>query len=120
MLRAGRTGPAELSVLLTGDASIRRLNRHHRGLDRPTDVLSFPVPPPPRPAAVPPIGDLVVSLETCRRQAREAGIPAARRLRELLAHGLLHLLGVDHPDDRSLERMHRRAARLLAKAESCR
>lgn len=96
---------AELSVLLCDDRFIRDLNRRFRGIDTPTDVLSFeqagPIdglplgPPAPGP---PVLGDVVISLDTARRQARRRSIPEAAELRELLLHGILHLLGRDHGD----------------------
>lgn len=105
-------GDAELSVLLTGDAGIRRINREFRGKDKATDVLSFPAgggPTPP--GAAPFLGDLAVSLDTARRRAREDRRPLAAELSRYLAHGLLHLLGHDH------ERSAREAARMAAAEE---
>jgi len=102
LLRAGARG--ELSVFLVGDRRIRGLNRSFRGKDRPTDVLSFP-----QGGAL--IGDVVISLDTARRQAREGGWALARELRQLGAHGILHCLGHDHEDERG--------ARKMAAAERC-
>jgi len=109
----------EISVLLTGDGGIRRLNRVYRRIDRPTDVLSFRVPratPRVPSRAVRPIGDIVVSLETCRRQARALQVPPERRLAHLLAHGLMHLLGREHRTARDLSAMERQANALVAEA----
>ena len=97
----------ELSLVLTGDASIQKLNRTFRGQDRPTDVLSFPQfdnftsAMPERgsgdcmamPAA---LGDVVISVDTALRQAKRLGVTPEARLRTLLIHGVLHLLGYDH------------------------
>ncbi len=96
---------SELSVLLTGDRRIKELNREFRHKNRPTDVLSFaqiealdgevrenPLQPP----EVSVIGDVVISIETAARQAGEIGQSVDRRLRALLVHGVLHLLGYDH------------------------
>jgi len=93
---------SELSILLTSDEGIQRLNREHRGKDRPTDVLSFPqnefrrplVPRRGHDLAV--LGDVIVSLDTAARQARGRRRPLLDEIRFLLAHGLLHLLGYDH------------------------
>jgi probable rRNA maturation factor len=98
-----------LSVRLADDALLRELNRAHRGLDEPTDVLSFPLEedaaeggePFPAPAGAPPdaareLGDIAISVETAARQAAAAGRPLDRELRHLALHGLLHLLGHDH------------------------
>ncbi|HVN89593.1 MAG TPA: rRNA maturation RNase YbeY [Candidatus Binataceae bacterium] len=111
---------AELSITLTGDPEIHQLNRDFRGKDKPTDVLSFPQieddavsrlatikheeDGPPLP-----LGDVVISLETASRQAIAMRIAPAERLRTLLIHGLLHLLGYDH--ERSLAEARRMFAR---------
>jgi probable rRNA maturation factor len=80
--------------LITGDADLRRLNREFRGLDYPTDVLSFP-------AAAPAdrLGDLAISLARARAQAREFGHDIEHEVEILMLHGLLHLLGFDHETD---------------------
>ncbi|MEA2625473.1 MAG: putative rRNA maturation factor [Candidatus Binatota bacterium] len=88
-------GRAELSVVLTTDAEIRALNREWRGRDRPTDVLSFSLIEGPAPA-VTALGDVVISLETARRQALENGWTLAEEVDRLLVHGVLHLVGYDH------------------------
>lgn len=87
---------AELSILLTTDEHIQALNAEHRQKNQPTDVLSFPQDP-----SIGFLGDVVISLDTARRQAQEGGRPLSDELVRLLAHGLLHLLGHDHetPDD---------------------
>lgn len=96
----------ELSLLLVSDAAIRRLNRAQRGKDRATDVLSFPQEEPRAAArALGPIGDVVISLHTARRQAEQGGWSLAAELRRLLAHGLLHCLGHDHERPAEAKRM---------------
>jgi probable rRNA maturation factor len=87
----------EVSVLLTGDAEIRRLNRQFRHKDKPTDVLSFPAPELPGKSSV--AGDLAISVETAVRQAEDLGHPLAVELQILILHGLLHLAGYDHERD---------------------
>jgi probable rRNA maturation factor len=96
----------ELSVLLTTDAAIRTLNRDWRKRDEPTDVLSFPAGPAPigQPDRRP-LGDIVLSLDTARRQARAHGQSLAAELDLYLAHGLLHLLGHDHHRPAQARRM---------------
>jgi rRNA maturation RNase YbeY len=98
----------ELSILLTGDLHMRRLNAYYRFRDKPTDVLSFVQMEAGKPEGFalaegeyrPPdsifLGDVVISLETAARQARELKLTVAQRLRTLLVHGVLHLLGYDH------------------------
>jgi probable rRNA maturation factor len=96
----GVSAPHELSVVLADDALIRELNRTHRDTDAPTDVLSFSQREGPAFAApegtAPHLGDVVVSLETARRQAAEHGVAYADEVEHLLVHGILHLLGYDH------------------------
>ncbi len=112
-----------VSIALVTDARMKRLNGTFRGKPYTTDVLSFPTGPDSRqgrPVSRPPLavslGDLAISLETARRQAREQGHSQAVELRILALHGLLHLLGYDHETDtgtmRRLEERLRRRARL--------
>lgn len=105
---------AELSVLLTGDSAIQELNRTYRRKNRPTDVLAFPMDEAPSGAMPRLLGDVVISLETAGRQAQSAGHSLAREATELLAHGLLHLLGYDHLSQADTESMRAMAARLVA------
>jgi probable rRNA maturation factor len=86
----------QVSVLLTTDRKIRRLNRQFRGKDKPTDVLSFPAPEAVSREIA---GDLAVSVPTALRQAREQGHPLGVELKVLILHGLLHLAGFDHERD---------------------
>jgi probable rRNA maturation factor len=92
---AGKDG--EVSILFVGDREIRKLNREYRGIDRPTDVLSFALnegeAPDPHPEM---FGDIVISLDRTARQAEEAGHSFEWELVTLLVHGALHLLGYDH------------------------
>lgn len=78
---------------------MRYLNRTFRGYDRPTDVLSFPAGDGDFPDEADYLGDIVISVETARRQARRRGSTLPRELRVLALHGLLHLLGYDHETD---------------------
>jgi probable rRNA maturation factor len=112
MLRALRLERAELSVVLCGDPAMRRLNASFRGLDKPTDVLAFAqgetlaVPSAREQTRV--LGDIVLSLPTARRQAREKRREVLDELTMLLAHGLLHLLGIDHRTKTEWRRMQAR------------
>ena len=108
----------ELSLALrfTDDASIAALNNSWRQKTGPTDVLSFAALDDAGNWMEGPsieLGDIVVSLETARRQAQEQGHSLQRELRWLVSHGLLHLLGWDHPDDDSLAAMLALQERLL-------
>lgn len=105
----------EVSVLLTNDREIHRLNREWRGKDKPTDVLSFALLDDPTAPPAPLLGDLVISIDTTRRQAKEYGVPVGEELLRLLIHGLLHLSGYDHEgvSRTEAERMRRAERRLL-------
>ncbi len=105
-MKAAGLPDCELSLTLTSDESIRILNREYRKKDCATDVLSFSqieelgsAPPDPRTVANikgMPLGDVVISIDTALAQAHGYGIQPADRLRTLLIHGFLHLLGYDH------------------------
>ncbi|RKQ69497.1 putative rRNA maturation factor [Litorimonas taeanensis] len=89
VLESPRLG--ELSIALSDDAQIRCLNREYRGKDKPTNVLSFPVPPP-----APLLGDIVLAYETVESEAKEKNISFDNHLSHLIIHGFLHLQGYDH------------------------
>lgn len=101
----------EIAIVLVDDDEIRRLNRTYRGKDRPTDVLSFDIGDGLSPGE--PLGDVVVSVPTARRQAREYGARLADELRRLVVHGALHLCGFDHQTKTDAARMHGLTRRLL-------
>jgi probable rRNA maturation factor len=90
--------------LITSDRELRRLNREFRGKDKPTDVLSFPAP-----GGAPYLGDLAISYERAREQAREHGHAVEDEIGVLMLHGVLHLTGMDHETDGG--RMRRAEAR---------
>lgn len=97
MLSALGLSGAELSILLTGDREIHDLNLRYRGKNKPTDVLSFPQNDmEPAEGAPRVLGDVVISVETTRRQAAEKGHSFEREMAILLIHGVLHLIGYDH------------------------
>ncbi|MDJ1158750.1 rRNA maturation RNase YbeY [Chelatococcus sp. SYSU_G07232] len=106
---------AELSIVLTDDASIRGLNRQWRGLDKPTNVLSFPGAAVDRLAEAPHLGDIVVAFETVQREAEAEGKSLADHTAHLVIHGLLHLLGYDHETDAEAEDMEAREVAALAR-----
>ncbi|ABF89694.1 cupin domain protein [Myxococcus xanthus DK 1622] len=96
----------ELSLSLVDDRAIRRLNRTWRKKDKATDVLSFPAGDLPKGTPGPrPLGDVVISLDTAKRQAKEYGRTLESEMARYLAHGLLHLLGHDHERPRDAKRM---------------
>ena len=99
-----------VTVLLTTDAAIRRLNRRFRGKNQATDVLSFPAAEVSRGEVA---GDLAISVETARRQAVEQGHALGTEIKVLMLHGLLHLAGYDHENDAG--EMARRERRLRAR-----
>jgi rRNA maturation RNase YbeY len=96
------------------DAEIRRLNARYRGIGRRTDVLAFPLETPDAPAQL--IGQIVISADTARRQARRVGVPLALELDLLVTHGTLHLVGYDDRDPVEADLMHRRERDILAGA----
>lgn len=115
MLRALKLPRAELSVLLCDDATIHALNRDYRKKDKPTDVLAFAMREgDDGHLAGDLLGDVIISLETATRQARERGAASRDEVRMLLAHGLLHLLGWDHQTDADDRRMRAETDRMVA------
>lgn len=106
---------AELSIVLCDDPFIRKLNRQYRQKDQPTDVLSFAMQEGQNQGMQEAIlGDIIISLDTARRQAAEQGHPIATELRILLVHGLLHLLGYDHIQPGPAAEMRAKEQELLA------
>ncbi len=112
---------ATLSLTFVGDAAMRRLNREHRGKDRTTDVLSFPLFEPftvPRRARADEpellLGDIIISVDVAKRQAAEYDATLDDEIERLLIHGVLHLLGHDHEEPAERARMVRQEKRLAA------
>jgi probable rRNA maturation factor len=119
--RENLPGEIEISVLFTDNEGIRQLNREYRGIDTPTDVLSFPLSTPEELAQAPEetevlLGDVVISVETAREQARQQGHSIKRESALLLTHGLLHLLGYDHGSEEERERMRQMESEVVAGA----
>lgn len=111
----------ELSLRLTDDAEIHQLNHQYRDKDQPTDVLAFAaleidIPQPDEEDFTDPLylGDIVISLDTAQHQAEQQQHSLEVELAWLAAHGLLHLLGWDHPDEESLQRMWTQQEQLLS------
>ncbi|AKX93350.1 rRNA maturation RNase YbeY [Neomoorella thermoacetica] len=117
----GVAGEAEVSLTLVDDAAIKELNRTYRGVDAPTDVLSFALEEkgPDEPAYADPggdklLGDIIISVPTAVRQAGEYGHSLARELAFLAVHGFLHLLGYDHDTAAGAADMEARQEAILA------
>ena len=110
----------EISVLITDDGEIHKINNQFRGVDRPTDVLSFPMQTlipekfaPDMTQAEPetgllPLGDIVISTDRIKAQAAEFGHSRRRELSYLLVHSVMHLLGYDHVDEAEMKKQMRR------------
>jgi probable rRNA maturation factor len=112
------TTGAELAIVLSDDSAVRLLNRQWRGIDKATNVLSFPTETAD--GAPPLIGDIVLAYETIAREARREGKPFAHHLAHLAVHGFLHLNGYDHQRDEdaeAMEQLERRILRRLAIAD---
>jgi probable rRNA maturation factor len=111
----GSRQPAEpadaLGICLVNDEIMRDYNYRFRGFDRSTDVLSFPADDEPCVDGSRPLGDILISVPTARRQATEAGHTLQCELKRLLLHGYLHLLGFDHETDEG--RMEKRERYLM-------
>ncbi|HVR45890.1 MAG TPA: rRNA maturation RNase YbeY [Candidatus Binatia bacterium] len=117
LLDAVGEAQSALSLRLVGDAAIRKLNREYRGKDCATDVLSFSLEEPPQRPAERLLGDVVISVDTARRQAREYDATLQCEIYRLLIHGVLHLMGHDHvavPERRVMRREERRLANSIA------
>ena len=123
----GVTALCEINILITDDIGIHGINKAARNIDRPTDVLSFPMfelepgnPPTdweeykdPGTNAVP-LGDMVISLERARAQAREFGHSVKREVGYLTIHSMLHLLGYDHLDEGPMKKQMRAREEAIA------
>ncbi len=121
---------AEINVVLTDDEEIHRLNLEYRQIDRPTDVLSFPMVEYERPSDFSRVeeeyadcfnpetgelmlGDIILSVDKVVEQAESYGHSCARELAFLVAHSMLHLCGYDHMEDQEREEMEERQRRIL-------
>ena len=93
------TPDGEVSIVLTDDTSMQKLNRDWRGIDQPTNVLSFPAAKAAAQGPSPLLGDVIVAYETIEREAAEQAKPFQHHLAHIVVHGYLHLLGYDHQTD---------------------
>lgn len=133
LIAGGAPAPAQVSLHITGDDTVRALNAQYRGLDETTDVLSFSAAHPGHwegegagppasaaaadfilpPDAPPPLGEIIVSWPQAQRQAAGSGIGPRRELAALVIHGALHLLGYDHEQPQDAARMQARESHAL-------
>lgn len=115
------SGAAEVSIVLADDAFVRGLNREYRGRDKATNVLSFPASPADGPDGTPPssqaprmLGDVVLAFETVAAEAAAQGKTLTDHLCHLVVHGMLHLLGYDHQQEKAAEKMEAFEIEILA------
>ena len=108
---AGERSDADLSITFLGPVTMRRLNRQYKGRDEPTDVIAFTLDTPDRRT----VGDVYLCAAVAARQARRHGVSRRQELIRLVVHGVLHVLGYDHPesDDRTRSAMWRRQERYV-------
>ena len=112
----------EVSIFFTDDEMIRELNHKYRAINKSTDVLSFAFEDDE--ASFPLVGenrilgDIIISVETARRNAQEASHSLEWEINILILHGLLHLLGYDHLEDKEYELMHKKELEILDKMKS--
>ena len=115
-LAGDRPGESEVGIIFTDDARIRELNAGWRGIDKATNVLSFPAFPETTSGPLPPLlGDIVLAAETVSGEAALEGKPLENHITHLVVHGLLHLLGYDHEVDAEAEEMEALERRIMAR-----
>ena len=103
----------EVNVTVCDDEEIREINKEHRGIDKPTDVLSFPFLDFDSPETLTMLGDIIISRDTAYRQADEYGHSPKREFCFLAAHSALHLLGYDHMEPEEEKQMFQRQEEIL-------
>jgi probable rRNA maturation factor len=108
---AHSTRDGEVSILLSDDSAVRDINRQFRGLDKPTNVLSFPAADTP--ATQGHVGDIVIAYETLRRECEDEGREFLHHLAHLTVHGFLHLIGYDHETDAQADEMETLESRIM-------
>jgi probable rRNA maturation factor len=109
------TAGGEVSIVLTDDSAIRSLNRNWRGIDKPTNVLSFPASGPDIGEGTRLLGDIVIAFETLERECADENRDFLHHLAHLTVHGFLHLNGYDHQTDAQAEAMERLERKIMAR-----
>ena len=112
----GKSRTVALTIRIVGNTESRALNRTYRGKDKPTNVLSFPADLPPASSLQPPampLGDLAICAPVVAREAREQGKAPAAHWAHMVVHGVLHLMGYDHENDRDALAMESKEIRIL-------
>ena len=105
------TPGSDIAILLTSDEAVRAMNDQFRGVDKPTNVLSFPASGLPGDH----LGDIALAFGVCAREAEAQGKTLAAHLQHLVAHGALHLVGYDHEEEAGAEAMEAREREILAR-----
>ena len=108
------TAESEVSIVLTDDSSIAKLNRDWRGIDAPTNVLSFPASGPKAGDSTRLLGDIILAYETLARECEHEKRVFLHHLAHLTVHGFLHLVGYDHQTDTQAEDMERFESKIMA------
>jgi probable rRNA maturation factor len=112
-----------LDILITNDRQIRRMNKKYRGIDRPTDILSFALNEkneldidfPPEQDGVNNLGEIIISYPRVTEQSDEHGVTVEDEFTLLITHGILHLLGYNHEDDSDARKMRRREKAIISR-----
>ncbi len=110
---AHQSGEGDITIVLTDDAQLQRLNRDYLGFDAPTDVLSFPASETDPETGARYLGDILLSIPRAESQASAAGHPLESEVQLLVVHGVLHLLGHDHANAEEKSKMWKAQAEIL-------
>ena len=111
------TADNEVSILLTDDKAIRLLNREWLGIDKPTNVLSFPAAATKASVRMPLFGDIVIAYETLKRECDDEGRIFLHHLAHLTVHGFLHLIGYDHQVEAQAEEMEGLESKIMTRMQ---
>jgi probable rRNA maturation factor len=105
---------ADMTIVLTDDEQLHKLNREYLGVDAPTDVLSFPAAEEDPETGTPYLGDILISIPRAKQQAETAGHSVEDEVQLLVVHGTLHLLGHDHAEAAEKARMWKAQAEVMS------